>query len=85
MLFPTEKVLSDEVKRKQYDLGFDPKRGGTGEQQFYRAGTANIDPEDFFRRIFGEFVNFRDSFFEERPEVGRGMFVNANVFIVPSS
>lgn len=69
--FPAEKVLSDEVKRKQYDLGFDPNRGSTGKQQHYRAGATSIDPEELFRRIFGEFADFGhfDSFFDDRPEV----------------
>uniref|UniRef100_A0A672G0E7 DnaJ homolog subfamily A member 3, mitochondrial-like n=1 Tax=Salarias fasciatus TaxID=181472 RepID=A0A672G0E7_SALFA len=70
-------VLSDEVKRKQYDTygaaGFDPNRAGAGQQQYYRAGTTNIDPEALFRKIFGEFsggMNFGDinSMFEQRPE-----------------
>ncbi|TNM85338.1 hypothetical protein fugu_007609 [Takifugu bimaculatus] len=63
-------VLSDEVKRKQYDLGFSPNHGSTGEQQYYRAGSTNIDPEDLFRRIFGEFANFShfNSVFDDRPE-----------------
>ncbi|XP_078137987.1 dnaJ homolog subfamily A member 3, mitochondrial-like [Centroberyx gerrardi] len=71
-------VLSDEVKRKQYDTygaaGFDPSRGGAaGQQQYYRAGGANVDPEELFRKIFGEFTggggfgDFR-SMFEQRPE-----------------
>ncbi|XP_056136635.1 dnaJ heat shock protein family (Hsp40) member A3b [Lampris incognitus] len=71
-------VLSDEVKRKQYDTygtaGFDPSRGGgPGRQQYYKAGGANIDPEELFRKIFGEFTGqggFTDfnSMFDQRPE-----------------
>ncbi|XP_070683619.1 dnaJ homolog subfamily A member 3, mitochondrial-like isoform X2 [Pempheris klunzingeri] len=70
-------VLSDEVKRKQYDTygasGFDPNRAGAGQQQYYRAGGTSIDPEELFRKIFGEFtggMNFGDihSMFEQRPE-----------------
>ncbi|XP_044043200.1 dnaJ homolog subfamily A member 3, mitochondrial-like isoform X1 [Siniperca chuatsi] len=70
-------VLSDEVKRKQYDTygaaGFDPNRAGAGQQQYYRAGGTNIDPEELFRKIFGEFtggMNFGDihNMFEQRPE-----------------
>ncbi|KAG7222539.1 hypothetical protein INR49_031654 [Caranx melampygus] len=70
-------VLSDEVKRKQYDTygaaGFDPGRAGPGQQQYYRAGGASIDPEELFRKIFGEFtggMGFGDfnSMFEQRPE-----------------
>lgn len=74
------KVLSDEVKRKQYDTygsaGFDPSRAGPGQQQYYRAGGASIDPEELFRKIFGEFTGGRGfgdihSMFEQRPEVSR--------------
>ncbi|XP_078519250.1 dnaJ homolog subfamily A member 3, mitochondrial isoform X2 [Lissotriton helveticus] len=50
-------VLSDEVKRKQYDTygaaGFDP--GASSGQQYWRGGGPSIDPEELFRKIFGEF------------------------------
>ncbi|XP_029432399.1 dnaJ homolog subfamily A member 3, mitochondrial isoform X2 [Rhinatrema bivittatum] len=50
-------VLSDDVKRKQYDTygtaGFDP--GAAGSQQQYWRGGPSIDPEELFRKIFGEF------------------------------
>lgn len=64
-------MLGDEVKRKQYDMGFNPNRSSSGEQQYYRAGSTTIDPEELFRNIFGEFANFRhfNSFFDEKPEV----------------
>ncbi|XP_061882104.1 dnaJ homolog subfamily A member 3, mitochondrial-like isoform X1 [Entelurus aequoreus] len=65
-------VLSDELKRKQYDMygsaGFDPNRGS---QQQYRAGSTTLDPEELFRKIFGDFTSgFRDvnSMFDQRPE-----------------
>uniref|UniRef100_A0A3P8SM59 DnaJ homolog subfamily A member 3, mitochondrial n=1 Tax=Amphiprion percula TaxID=161767 RepID=A0A3P8SM59_AMPPE len=70
-------VLSDEVKRKQYDTygaaGFDPTRAGAGQQQYYRAGGSNIDPEELFRKIFGEFsggMGFGNihNMFDQRPE-----------------
>ncbi|XP_036798231.1 dnaJ homolog subfamily A member 3, mitochondrial isoform X1 [Oncorhynchus mykiss] len=72
-------VLSDEVKRKQYDTygaaGFDPSQagGGAGGQQYWRAGGASIDPEEMFRKIFGEFTGAQgfgdfNSMFEQRPE-----------------
>ncbi|XP_047435501.1 dnaJ homolog subfamily A member 3, mitochondrial-like isoform X2 [Mugil cephalus] len=68
-------VLSDEVKRKQYDTygaaGFDPNRAGAGQQQYYRAGSASVDPEELFRKIFGEFSGgFGDfhNMFNQRPE-----------------
>ncbi|KAL4648687.1 hypothetical protein GN956_G7393 [Arapaima gigas] len=68
-------VLNDEVKRKQYDTygtaGFDPRQSGTG-QQYWRGG-ATVDPEELFRKIFGEFTGghgFRDfgSVFDQSPE-----------------
>uniref|UniRef100_A0A3B3QTY4 DnaJ homolog subfamily A member 3, mitochondrial n=1 Tax=Paramormyrops kingsleyae TaxID=1676925 RepID=A0A3B3QTY4_9TELE len=68
-------VLSDEVKRKQYDTygsaGFDPRQAGAG-QQYWRGG-ASVDPEELFRKIFGEFSGgkgFGDfsSMFEQPPE-----------------
>ncbi|XP_041640243.1 dnaJ homolog subfamily A member 3, mitochondrial-like [Cheilinus undulatus] len=70
-------VLSDEVKRKQYDTygaaGFDPNRAGQSQQQYYRAGGTSINPEELFRKIFGEFsggMGFGDfnNMFEQRPE-----------------
>uniref|UniRef100_A0A8C7MTU6 DnaJ homolog subfamily A member 3, mitochondrial n=1 Tax=Oncorhynchus kisutch TaxID=8019 RepID=A0A8C7MTU6_ONCKI len=72
-------VLSDEVKRKQYDTygaaGFDPSQagGGAGGQQYWRAGGASVDPEEMFRKIFGEFTGAQgfgdfNSMFEQRPE-----------------
>ncbi|XP_051571088.1 dnaJ heat shock protein family (Hsp40) member A3a [Myxocyprinus asiaticus] len=51
-------VLSDEVKRKQYDTygsaGFDAGQAGAGHQHYWSGG-ASIDPEELFRKIFGEF------------------------------
>ncbi|KAI4796021.1 hypothetical protein KUCAC02_029501 [Chaenocephalus aceratus] len=70
-------VLSDELKRKQYDTygaaGFNPSGGGAGQQQYYKAGGASINPEELFRKIFGEFSGGRgfgdlNSMFEQRPE-----------------
>ncbi|XP_032896561.1 dnaJ homolog subfamily A member 3, mitochondrial isoform X1 [Amblyraja radiata] len=53
-------VLSDEVKRKQYDTygaaGFDA--GTARGQQYWQAGPS-VDPEELFRRIFGEFSGSR--------------------------
>ncbi|XP_075869168.1 dnaJ homolog subfamily A member 3, mitochondrial-like isoform X2 [Nelusetta ayraudi] len=70
-------VLSDEVKRKQYDTygtaGFGQDQARPGQQQYYRAGQTDIDPEELFRRIFGESAGatgFGDihKMFEQRPE-----------------
>nr|XP_028561306.1 dnaJ homolog subfamily A member 3, mitochondrial isoform X2 [Podarcis muralis] len=50
-------VLGDEVKRKQFDTygtaGFDASSAGSG-QQYWRGGPS-VDPEELFRKIFGEF------------------------------
>ncbi|XP_068100280.1 dnaJ homolog subfamily A member 3, mitochondrial isoform X2 [Hyperolius riggenbachi] len=50
-------VLSDEMKRKQYDAygtaDFAAGAGGGG-QQYWRGGPS-VDPEELFRKIFGEF------------------------------
>ncbi|XP_063286640.1 dnaJ homolog subfamily A member 3, mitochondrial isoform X2 [Pelobates fuscus] len=50
-------VLSDEVKRKQYDTygtaDFAAGAGGGG-QHFWKGGPS-VDPEELFRKIFGEF------------------------------
>lgn len=67
------------MKRKQYDTygsaGFDPRQAGAG-QQYWRGG-ASVDPEELFRKIFGEFSGgkgFGDfsSMFEQPPEVSLG-------------
>lgn len=59
--FFVPKVLSDEVKRKQYDAygtaSFDPGATGAGAgagRQYWSSGPS-IDPEELFRKIFGEF------------------------------
>ncbi|XP_063054604.1 dnaJ heat shock protein family (Hsp40) member A3b isoform X2 [Engraulis encrasicolus] len=71
-------VLSDEVKRRQYDTygSADGPGGGFGsssrEQQHW-SRSSNIDPEELFRKIFGDFTgaqgfgNF-SSVFEQPPE-----------------
>ncbi|NWQ80766.1 DNJA3 protein, partial [Columbina picui] len=52
-------VLSDEVKRKQYDAygtaSFDPGAAGAGAGRQYWSTGPSIDPEELFRKIFGEF------------------------------
>lgn len=53
------KVLSDEVKRKQYDAygtaSFDPGAAGAGAGRQYWSTGPSIDPEELFKKIFGEF------------------------------
>ncbi|KAF7698252.1 dnaJ heat shock protein family (Hsp40) member A3a [Silurus meridionalis] len=55
-------VLGDEMKRKQYDTygtaGFGAAGAGAGQQQYWSSG-ASIDPEELFRKIFGEFSGAR--------------------------
>ncbi|XP_071461898.1 dnaJ homolog subfamily A member 3, mitochondrial isoform X2 [Marmota flaviventris] len=68
-------VLSDEVKRKQYDAygsaGFDA--GASSSGQSYWRGGPTVDPEELFRKIFGEFSSssFGDfqSVFDQPQEV----------------
>ncbi|XP_060747835.1 dnaJ heat shock protein family (Hsp40) member A3a [Tachysurus vachellii] len=59
-------VLGDEMKRKQYDAygsaGFEAGGAGAGasagQQQYWSSGT-RVDPEELFRKIFGEFAGAR--------------------------
>ncbi|XP_060945592.1 dnaJ heat shock protein family (Hsp40) member A3a [Limanda limanda] len=55
-------ILSDETKRKQYDTygsaGFDAGQAGGG-QQYWSGQTGNVNPEELFRKIFGEFSGGR--------------------------
>ncbi|XP_057181807.1 dnaJ heat shock protein family (Hsp40) member A3b isoform X2 [Triplophysa rosa] len=67
-------TLSDELKRKQYDTygSAGPSSSGAGQQQYWRGGTT-VDPEELFRKIFGEFAGGRgfgdlNSMFEQTPE-----------------
>ncbi|KAM6320225.1 dnaJ homolog subfamily A member 3, mitochondrial isoform 2-T2 [Podargus strigoides] len=52
-------VLSDEVKRKQYDTygtaSFDPGAAGASAGRQYWSTGPSVDPEELFRKIFGEF------------------------------
>lgn len=72
-------VLSDEVKRKQYDTygsaGFDAGQAGGG-QHYWSGQTTSIDPEELFRKIFGEFSGARgfgdfNAMFDQPQEVRR--------------
>ncbi|XP_043078201.1 dnaJ heat shock protein family (Hsp40) member A3b isoform X2 [Puntigrus tetrazona] len=65
-------TLSDELKRKQYDTYGSAGPGASGAEQYWRGG-ANVDPEELFRKIFGEFAGGRgfgdlNSMFEQAPE-----------------
>lgn len=55
-------VLSDEGKRKQYDTygsaGFDAGQA-SGGQHYWSGQASSIDPEELFRKIFGEFSGAR--------------------------
>lgn len=74
------KVLSDEVKRKQYDAygtaSFDPGAAGAGAGRQYWSSGPSIDPEELFRKIFGEFSgsSFGDfqNVFDQPQEVRNG-------------
>ncbi|XP_054615301.1 dnaJ heat shock protein family (Hsp40) member A3a isoform X1 [Dunckerocampus dactyliophorus] len=55
-------VLGDEAKRKQYDTygsaGFDAGQAGRG-QQYWSGQASGVDPDELFRKIFGEFSGGR--------------------------
>uniref|UniRef100_A0A8C9ZUN1 DnaJ homolog subfamily A member 3, mitochondrial n=1 Tax=Sander lucioperca TaxID=283035 RepID=A0A8C9ZUN1_SANLU len=56
-------ILSDEGKRKQYDTygstGFDAGQAGGGGQRYWSGQASSVDPEELFRKIFGEFSGGR--------------------------
>ncbi|TNN68852.1 DnaJ subfamily A member 3, mitochondrial [Liparis tanakae] len=58
-------ILSDEGKRKQYDTygstGFDAGQAGQAGrgQQYWSGQASSVDPEELFRKIFGEFSGGR--------------------------
>uniref|UniRef100_A0A8C6TC26 DnaJ homolog subfamily A member 3, mitochondrial n=1 Tax=Neogobius melanostomus TaxID=47308 RepID=A0A8C6TC26_9GOBI len=62
LLAEAYEVLSDEAKRKQYDTygtaSFDANQTGGG-QRYWSGQTSNVDPEELFRKIFGEFSGGR--------------------------
>lgn len=55
-------VLSDEAKRRQYDTygtaGFEAGQAGGG-QQYWSGQASHVNPEELFRKIFGEFSGGR--------------------------
>ncbi|XP_033499681.1 dnaJ heat shock protein family (Hsp40) member A3a isoform X1 [Epinephelus lanceolatus] len=55
-------VLSDEGKRKQYDAygstGFDAGQA-SGGHHYWSGQSSSVDPEELFRKIFGEFSGGR--------------------------
>lgn len=81
-------VLSDEGKRKQYDTygtaGFDAGQAGGG-QHYWSGQTSNVNPEELFRKIFGEFSGGRgfgdfSAMFDQPQEVGLGFQVVSFIF-----
>ncbi|KAF1379512.1 hypothetical protein PFLUV_G00176810 [Perca fluviatilis] len=56
-------ILSDEGKRKQYDTygstGFEAGQAGGGGQRYWSGQASSVDPEELFRKIFGEFSGGR--------------------------
>uniref|UniRef100_A0A8C9ZN33 DnaJ heat shock protein family (Hsp40) member A3a n=1 Tax=Sander lucioperca TaxID=283035 RepID=A0A8C9ZN33_SANLU len=79
-------ILSDEGKRKQYDTygstGFDAGQAGGGGQRYWSGQASSVDPEELFRKIFGEFSGGRgfgdfNAIFEQPQEetVNTGPFV----------
>lgn len=77
----SSQILSDEGKRKQYDAygstGFDAGQAGQAGrgQQYWSGQASSVDPEELFRKIFGEFSGGRgfgdfNAIFEQPQEVG---------------
>lgn len=69
------------MKRKQYDVygsaGFEAGSAGAGagQQQYWSSGT-RVDPEELFRKIFGEFSGARgfgdfNGIFDQPQEVSK--------------
>lgn len=81
---PCPQVLSDEVKRKQYDAygtaSFEAGAAGAGAgagRQYWSSGPS-IDPEELFRKIFGEFSGSPFGDFQtvfEQPQEVRDAFI----------
>ncbi|MEQ2194540.1 DnaJ subfamily A member 3, mitochondrial, partial [Xenoophorus captivus] len=83
-------VLSDEAKRKQYDTygtaGFEAGQAGGG-QQYWSGQASHVDPEELFRKIFGEFSGGRgfgdfNAIFEQPQEVGEMYRKPSNTLLV---
>lgn len=72
-------VLGDEAKRKQYDTYGSADFGAghaEGGQHYWGRQTSHVDPEELFRKIFGEFSGGRgfgdyNAIFEQPHEVSK--------------
>uniref|UniRef100_A0A8C6ZIW5 DnaJ heat shock protein family (Hsp40) member A3 n=1 Tax=Nothoprocta perdicaria TaxID=30464 RepID=A0A8C6ZIW5_NOTPE len=80
-------VLSDEAKRKQYDAygtaGFDAGTAGTGRQ--YWSSGPSIDPEELFRKIFGEFSGSSFGDFQSVFDQPQEETINTGPFVMRST
>nr|AAP88584.1 TID-1 short isoform [Rattus norvegicus] len=80
-------VLSDEVKRKQYDAygsaGFDP--GASSSGQGYWRGGPSVDPEELFRKIFGEFSSSPFGDFQNVFDQPQEETINTGPFVMRST
>nr|AAK11223.1 tumorous imaginal discs protein Tid56-like protein short form [Mus musculus] len=80
-------VLSDEVKRKQYDAygsaGFDPGTSSSG--QGYWRGGPSVDPEELFRKIFGEFSSSPFGDFQNVFDQPQEETINTGPFVMRST
>uniref|UniRef100_A0A2K6GD33 DnaJ heat shock protein family (Hsp40) member A3 n=1 Tax=Propithecus coquereli TaxID=379532 RepID=A0A2K6GD33_PROCO len=80
-------VLSDEVKRKQYDAygsaGFDP--GASSSGQSYWRGGPTVDPEELFRKIFGEFTSSSFGDFQSVFDQPQEETINTGPFVMRST
>lgn len=72
-------VLGDESKRKQYDTYGSADFGAghaEGGQHYWGRQTSHVDPEELFRKIFGEFSGGRgfgdyNTIFDQPHEVSK--------------
>uniref|UniRef100_A0A8C9PFB0 DnaJ heat shock protein family (Hsp40) member A3 n=1 Tax=Spermophilus dauricus TaxID=99837 RepID=A0A8C9PFB0_SPEDA len=80
-------VLSDEVKRKQYDAygsaGFDA--GASSSGQSYWRGGPTVDPEELFRKIFGEFSSSSFGDFQSVFDQPQEETINTGPFVMRST
>ncbi|KAF3846346.1 hypothetical protein F7725_003424 [Dissostichus mawsoni] len=74
--------LAEAYERKQYDTygstGFDAGQAGAGGQHYWSGQGSSVDPEELFRKIFGEFSGGRgfgdfNAIFEQPQEAAKGV------------
>ncbi|KAH0518316.1 dnaJ homolog subfamily A member 3, mitochondrial [Microtus ochrogaster] len=80
-------VLSDEAERKRYDTygsaGFDPGASSSGQSQW--RGGPSVDPEELFRKIFGEFSSSPFGDFQTVFDQPQEETINTGPFVMRST